>query len=159
MGRFLVFLLLVGMAFPSNAAKLLQELLYNPEQDEAEIVYFRKNHTSICQVSQGRFGRVAGKRAGWRVNCAAEPESAYFEFCFPGGKKVPEFTVADVRIQLFLPSGHGVDDLNLRLRDADGEMFQFRRKLPAGNDRWTEVAYRVNLNALKAENISFYRLF
>ncbi|WP_294434570.1 hypothetical protein [uncultured Victivallis sp.] len=141
MVRFFAFFLLIGIIFPASAAEVLQEFLYRPEQDEAEIVFFRRNHTSIRQTSQGEFGRVAGKRAGWRVNCAAEPESTYFEFCFPGGKKLSDFTVAEVRIQVFLPVNHSVDDLNLRLQDVDGEVFQFRRKLPAGKNRWTEISY------------------
>lgn len=152
MVRFFAFFLLIGIIFPASAAEVLQEFLYRPEQDEAEIVFFRRNHTSIRQTSQGEFGRVAGKRAGWRVNCAAEPENTYFEFCFPGGKKLSDFTVAEVRIQVFLPVNHSVDDLNLRLQDVDGEVFQFRRKLPAGKNRWTEISYHVETNAPKAES-------
>ena len=53
MVRFFAFFLLIGIIFPASAAEVLQEFLYRPEQDEAEIVFFRRNHTSISQTSQG----------------------------------------------------------------------------------------------------------
>lgn len=51
---------------------------------------------------------------------------------------------------MFLPPDQPVSSFNLRLADADGEVFQFRAALPKGDGKWHEIVFPVDASRPEA---------
>ncbi len=73
----------------------------------------------------------------------------HFEFSMSGQVKLPEFTEAKFRVMVYIPAESKPRNLNLRITDRDGEVFQFGKAIPAGKTGWNEFVYDVNAIAPK----------
>ncbi len=71
-------------------------------------------------------------------------KAAHVEFIIGQKLTLPEFTRARVRVNAYLPADCHARSLNLRLTDADGEVFQFGRPVPAGAQGWQEFCYEID---------------
>lgn len=68
----------------------------------------------------------------------------HFEFVLKEFRKLPEFDAAEIRVTAYLPPEGTPRTLNVRLRDRDGEMFQFSQPVPAEASGWREFRYRID---------------
>ena len=78
----------------------------------------------------------------------------HFEFVLKEFRKLPEFDAAEIRVTAYLPPEGTPRTLNVRLRDRDGEMFQFSQPVPAEASGWREFRYRID--PLKPDAGSWY---
>ncbi len=76
--------------------------------------------------------------------------SNYFEFSIHRAAQLPDFLTAKIRIQAYIPANVSARNLNLRLTDKDGEIFQFGKPLPTGKTGWQELVYEINARTPKA---------
>lgn len=129
-------MLAAGILGSACAAPLRSVELFTPGKDRARLFFHRRDNSLIRSVS------VAGTDI--RVNREGVPEAAYFDCQANPVREVPEFTKANFRGKVFLPSDQPVSSFNLRLVDADGEVFQFRAALPKGDGKWHEIVFPVD---------------
>jgi len=77
------------------------------------------------------------------VKHSLSPESVYFE-CLAEPEKQLDFLKAEIRANVFVFPGDAKLDFNIRLTDADGEIFQFRNRLPLGDGKWHELVFEID---------------
>ncbi len=115
--------------------------ILNPESAKGRVYFHRSDNSQI-----GNFP-ATWSGSGFTVDCSAAPEAAYFDFQSMPPVSLPEFIAADFTVSIFLPVNQPVQALNLRLVDADGEVFQFRNPLPKGEGRWHTLIYTIKADS------------
>ncbi len=118
----------------------LAETVADPVKDGGKIHFHRKDNKLAGSFPLAEFPRIG--ESGVRIDCARAADAAYFDWQPPTGKPLPEFLKAEFRVQVLLPANHPGREVNLRLIDADGEIFQFRHSLPAAGDgKWRDFVF------------------
>ena len=131
-----------GILGSACAAPLQSIELFTPGKDRARLLFHRRDNSLIRSVP--------ATGAGISVNRADAPEAAYFDCQANPAREVPEFTKANFRGKVFLPPDQPVSSFNLRLADADGEVFQFRAVLPKGDGKWHEIVFPIDASRPEA---------
>lgn len=70
-------------------------------------------------------------------------QSSYIEMAFNKTIKLPEFSSAIVRAKVWAPVGTPARALNIRLRDKEGEIFQFRKNVPLSRGGFFDVEWQI----------------
>ena len=135
-------MLAAGILGSACAAPLQSIELFTPGKDRARLLFHRRDNSLIRSVP--------ATGAGISVNRADAPEAAYFDCQANPAREVPEFTKANFRGKVFLPPDQPVSSFNLRLADADGEVFQFRAALPKGDGKWHEIVFPIDASRPEA---------
>ncbi|MDO5579739.1 MAG: beta-galactosidase [Planctomycetia bacterium] len=73
-------------------------------------------------------------------------QSSYIEMAFNKPIKLPEFNTAIVRAKMWAPVGTPVSSVNIRLRDKNGEIFQFRKKVSMLAGGFFDLDWRITPN-------------
>ncbi len=73
----------------------------------------------------------------------------HFECGIGRNLPLPEFTRAEITVKTYLPPGDPLVNFNLRLRDADGETWQFVREVGDRKSGWREFVYAIDRDAPK----------
>lgn len=81
---------------------------------------------------------VQGYKFSWNTD-----QSSYIEMAFNKPIKLPEFRSAKVRAKVWAPVGTSVRSLNVRLRDKDGEIFQFRKNCSFSQGGFFDVEWQI----------------
>ena len=134
--------LAAGILGNLGAAPIQSVDVFTPGKENALLLFHRRDNSQIRNFP------VSGNPI--TVDRADAPEAAYFDCQANPARNVPEFTRATFRSRVFLPPGHPVRSFNLRLIDADDEVFQFSATPPQGDGKWHEIAFAVDASRPEA---------
>lgn len=134
--------LAAGILGNLGAAPIQSVDVFTPGKENALLLFHRRDNSQIRNFP------VSGNPI--TVDRADAPEAAYFDCQANPAQNVPEFTRATFRSRVFLPPGHPVRSFNLRLIDADDEVFQFSATPPQGDGKWHEIAFAVDASRPEA---------
>ncbi len=126
----------VGLLCCSAGAYADQTVVNWGETDPAAGLRFADKGQSVKQDS---FEDKPALRVEWDGQSAPFLESA-----FKKAAKLPEFSSAQITLHAYVPQGAPLSQLNIRLCDKDGEIFQFTGKVPASANGWVTLTYEVD---------------
>ena len=79
---------------------------------------------------------------GYKFSWDSE-QSSYIEMAFKKPIKLPEFSSAVIRTKVWAPAGTPVRSLCIRLRDKNGEIFQFRKNVVMSAGGFFDVEWQI----------------
>jgi hypothetical protein len=88
---------------------------------------------SAAPQSTGQAGKISWDAA----------KTKYAEVTFKQRAKLPVFDTATVKIKVFAPTGSPVTHFNLRLIDAQGEVFQWNQAVSLRSSGWQDLAFHI----------------
>ncbi len=81
-----------------------------------------------------------GVRVDWN-----NAKSWYTEFAVGKSMRLPQFDVAEISVDVYLPAGAPLKGFNLRLRDTHGEFHQFNQKLAPELVGWQRLNFTIDV--------------
>lgn len=138
---------------PAQGHFFLSHLVYEPQTvagDTVTLIDFASQqptinlHRAADLRHDYAYGNVDdGSQTALKLSWEKTPANHY-EFTINERMPLPTFSNAVFRVSAFFPANNDVSLLNLRLRDKDGEILQYRVPLPAASSGWQDVVFPVN---------------
>ena len=113
--------------------------LVNLASETSRVVLNRPDETRQSAFVERMPGGQNALRLQWD-NSAAK----HFEFSLADAPLLPEFGRVQVRVRAYVPADAQARNLSLRLRDRDGEIFQFPAVIAAGPEGWRDFYYDID---------------
>jgi hypothetical protein len=102
---------------------------YNYRNDAKGQVF----EVSAAPQAKGQAGKISWDAA----------KTKYAEATFKQRAKLPVFEAATVKVKVFAPAGSPVTRFNLRLIDAQGEVFQWNQAVSFKTSGWQDLAFQI----------------
>lgn len=119
--------------------------LVNLSSENTRVVLNRPEETRQSAYVERMPGGLNALRMQWD-NTAAK----HFEFSFADAPLFPEFGRVQARVRAYVPADVHPRNLSIRLRDRDGEIFQFTAVVAPGAEGWRDFVYDIDTANLKA---------
>lgn len=142
---------------PAQGHFFLSHLVFEPQATAANtttLIDFAKEQPTINLHRAAEFKHDyayanidAGAETTLKLSWEKTPTNHY-EFAINQRLPLPTFSSAVFRVSAFFPENNDVSLLNLRLRDQDGEILQYRVPLAATDSGWQEIVFPVNTSII-----------
>lgn len=113
----------------------------------ARVVLNRPHETGQAASVESMPGGRGALRVIWD-NSAAK----HFEFSLADAPLLPTFARVQARVRAYIPADVQARNLSLRLRDRDGEVFQFVAPIAPGPEGWRDFYYDIDAANPKASS-------
>jgi hypothetical protein len=108
------------------------------EGDSASLNYRIDAKNQVFELIEAPQAKGRAGKISWD-----EAKTKYAEVTFKKRSKLPVFETATVTIKVFAPANSPVNRFNLRLIDAQGEVFQWNKAVSFKSGGWQEVSFPI----------------
>lgn len=130
-------IILFGMLTASAVASAKELLDFG--QQEVPVAL----HSAEKKLQKAVYTDLPSGKRGLRIEWD-HTKAGHFEFAVGEKLPLPQFDTAEICVTAYMPQEGMPRTLNIRLRDRDGEMFQFSQTVPADASGWQQFRYRID---------------